>query len=62
MENAPFGMGTPLHAAIDHGNTKVVAYLLKCGADDSVRDTLGRTALELAQSKGFDHVIKLLQR
>ena len=62
MENRNFGMGTPLHKAAERGKADIVAYLLEHGADDTINDTLGRTAVELAESGGFDTVVQLLQR
>ena len=39
---------TPLHSAADHGQTEVVALLLKNGADINAEDDLGNTPLHLA--------------
>lgn len=52
MENHAFGMGTPLHRAVELDKVAVVAYLLEHGANPHALDTVGRTALDLATTKG----------
>merc|ERR1712050_577422 len=41
----------PLHAAAKSGNTLMVGYLLKEGADATQKDSSGRTAAEVAQRR-----------
>lgn len=52
MENRAFGMGTPLHRAVELEKVAVVAYLLEHGANPNALDSVGRTALDLATTKG----------
>ncbi|KAM3423039.1 hypothetical protein BST61_g508 [Cercospora zeina] len=44
-------LGTPLHRAVTLGRLDVVSKLLQHGADRNKRDTLGRTAMEIAEEK-----------
>ncbi len=44
-----FGLGNALCEAASAGNTEVVKLLLKRGANRDVRDTWGRSALDLAK-------------
>lgn len=55
------GLGTPLHRAAQLGKAEVVSYLLDKGADPSIRDSKGRTALECAKLSKKDDVIVLLE-
>lgn len=48
----PRGFG-PLHLAALHGLPGVVKWLLRAGADPDLRDTLNRTAREIAVMRGF---------
>ncbi|MCI4568105.1 ankyrin repeat domain-containing protein [Lysobacter sp. CFH 32150] len=48
----PRGFG-PLHLAALHGLLKVVQRLLRAGADPDLRDTLNRSAKEIAVMRGF---------
>merc|ERR1712205_146426 len=44
----------PLHSAVKHDNTEMVALLLLCGAGKDVRDSKGRTPKDLAKNaEGF---------
>lgn len=43
------GLGTPLHKAARVGRLDTVHTLIASGADISIRDTHGRTALEVAE-------------
>ena len=54
------GRGTPLHEAARGGHEKIVRLLLACGADRSVRDRDGRTALDLATEAGHAAVCAAL--
>ncbi|KAL0951320.1 hypothetical protein HGRIS_008026 [Hohenbuehelia grisea] len=60
--NEPDEFGyTPLHLAADRGNSKVVEYLLKHGADASKKDSDEFTAFELAEAAGHEDVVALLK-
>ncbi|CAE8671697.1 unnamed protein product, partial [Polarella glacialis] len=52
---------TPLHAAALNGFATTVKELLAMGADRSLKDYLGKTALELARSRSFEEVVALLE-
>lgn len=54
---------TPLHIAAEGSNTRLIAVLLKFGANPLIKDTLNNcSALDYAQDKGNQEVISLLQR
>ncbi|KAJ5814871.1 Ankyrin repeat protein [Penicillium riverlandense] len=55
------GPGTALHRAAELGKVDVVRYLLSCGADTTVLDTKGRTALERAESQNQAEVVEMLK-
>jgi uncharacterized protein len=44
----------------DRAHQQVVALLLEKGADRSIKDPRGRTALEIAQQSGYDEIAALL--
>lgn len=44
---------TPLHEAANGAHRATVQYLIKCGADCSIKNIEGRTALQLARSHGI---------
>ena len=48
--NGPMDFQIPLHGAVDIGNLEMVELLLKAGADMSVKDWQGKSALFYAQS------------
>lgn len=52
---------TPLHYAAQGGYARSVEMLLAAGADKSIRDSLGQTALDLARVKKKSTVIEALQ-
>mmetsp|Transcript_65512 Transcript_65512/g.202712 ORF Transcript_65512/g.202712 Transcript_65512/m.202712 type:complete len:80 (+) Transcript_65512:21-260(+) len=52
---------TPLHAAAANGYTETVKELLAMGADKSLLDAQGRSALDLARTHECDEVITLLE-
>jgi ankyrin repeat protein len=55
------GLGTALHRAAEFSSISVVRILLKRGADTSVLDSKGLTALHWAKYRGRDDVVKLLE-
>jgi Ankyrin repeats (many copies)/Ankyrin repeat len=55
-----FGLGTPLHTAAKQGKADVAEELLKNGADPSILDSCGRTALKTALAEGQNAVVELL--
>ena len=52
---------TPLHVAAYYGQPGVARVLLQHGANRTVRDREGHTALELATSRGHDAVVAALR-
>lgn len=52
---------TPLHAAACNGFTETVKELMAMGADPSLKDYIGKTALDLARRRGFDEIADLLE-
>lgn len=56
----PSGL-TVLMAATSGGHIEVVKFLLKSGADPSIRDAYGRTALDRARQAGAKDLVNLLQ-
>ena len=59
--NAKDGYGqTALHDAAFHGHADAVAALLHAGADASIRNKRGLTALDRARSKGRSACVRLL--
>ena len=55
-----FGLGTPLHHAVMSGYIDRVRLLLDHGADTTMMDSNGDTALQLAQEKGRADIVSLL--
>jgi uncharacterized protein len=55
------GRGTPLHEAARAGHAQIVQSLLAAGADPSIQDSEGRTALDLARAHQQDGIIQILQ-
>ena len=53
-------MGTALHAAARLGREAEVQLLLKRGANRSVQDAQGRTALDVAEEGGLTEVVGIL--
>jgi ankyrin repeat protein len=55
------GLGAPLHRAVEEGRVAIAAALLAHGADKAVRDTKGRTPVELAKELGRAEIAALLE-
>lgn len=55
------GLGNALHTAAREGKDEVVALLLERGADPEVKDSLGKSALELAESRGHSSIVAMLR-
>lgn len=55
------GGWTPLHQAADHGHEELARYLLKLGADRTLKSDSGLIAAELARTKGFRSLAELLE-
>lgn len=53
-------LGTPLHKTTTMGKTDVVRYLLERGADVTIKNTKGYTAVECAARAGFTEVVEIL--
>ncbi len=51
-------LGTPLHYAAEEGKQDVVLFFLQKGADPSIKNTKGKTVLEIAQ---LLHKLKVVQ-
>ena len=56
------GVGTPLHKAAELNKVDVVCYLISQGADQSIRDANGRTAIECARRLNQGEVVKALEK
>lgn len=52
---------TPLHGAARLGRTQMVRVLLELGAEVEIVDCNGKTALDLAEEKGFQDVVEILR-
>ncbi|RLM00455.1 hypothetical protein CFD26_106099 [Aspergillus turcosus] len=55
------GLGTALHRAAELGKVDVVCYLIQEGADPSIRDSKGRTAVDCARRYNHSEIVKILQ-
>jgi len=53
---------TPLHLAVVAGKPKAVQALVELGADGTVRDSKGRTPMDVAERVGMADVMVLLKR
>lgn len=56
-----FRVGTALHSAVKFHNIEAVKYLIGRNIDQSVKDGMGRTAVEVARGNGFDEALPLLE-
>lgn len=54
-------LGTALHSAVMYNEKDCVAVLLRRGADRSLEDSEGKTALEIAQEEGRTEIVQLLE-
>lgn len=61
LENKAFGMGTPLHIAVQRGDMDTAQYLIAKGADINKLDSIGRSAREIAESKDFTDIVEMLK-
>ena len=55
------GLGTPLHAAVKEKSEVMIVALLTKGADRNIKDSLGRTPLELAEEWGLAAIADVLK-
>lgn len=55
-----FGLGTALHYAVRYGFGEKVKFLLERGADAEVKDSTGRTALDVAKAYGRSDMEEIL--
>lgn len=51
---------TPLHAAVEGGNTEIVEFLISMGADKNLPDNDGILPIDLAKSNQHQSIVKLL--
>ncbi|GAM88698.1 hypothetical protein ANO11243_067320 [Dothideomycetidae sp. 11243] len=61
MLRSAFGLGTPLHTAADESHADIVRELLRKGAERSLLDSNGRTALQRAAYHSHKDVVEILQ-
>ncbi|EPS40867.1 hypothetical protein H072_5250 [Dactylellina haptotyla CBS 200.50] len=59
--SAGCGGYTPLHIATTFGHTFAVKALLLHGADPEQQTEDGKTALKIAEGKGFTEIVELIQ-
>ncbi|KAG5634703.1 hypothetical protein H0H81_001050 [Sphagnurus paluster] len=56
------GLGTALHEAANGGQREAAVLLLQRGADPNIKDSLGKSALDIARQKGHAAVAEVLER
>jgi ankyrin repeat protein len=61
LANARARIGTPLHAAAIEGQGKSAHALIEFGADRTAKDSLGRTAADLALERGYPELATALR-
>jgi hypothetical protein len=54
------GAGTPLFDAAVKGNADVVKYLLQRGANPAIKNTHGKTVLQIAEAGGCTEVVDIV--
>src|SRR3979409_2037756 len=55
---SPFGLGTPLHYAVEQNKLDVVSCLLENGADPTIANSRGKTALEVSDLQDGDAMLQ----
>lgn len=60
LTGASSGLGAALHYAAREGREELIRLLLKRGVNIGIRDTLGRTAAEVAEKAGHLKIIRML--
>lgn len=55
-------LGTPMHMAVARGKTDMISLLLQRGTDKNIKDTHGRTVVQLAVELGDPEMISILER
>jgi len=55
------GLGTPLHAAAEHGHLDIVQYLIGRGSDPFIRDSRGELAVDRAEKNKHKSVVRFLR-
>lgn len=61
-KNRALGMGTALHKAAELGNADATAYLLWRGANCGMLDSLGRTALDIAEEQHHHEIADMIEK
>jgi hypothetical protein len=56
-----YSWGTPLHHCVMRGAVDTASYLLESGADPTIQNRLGSTALDVAKAQRNDLLIQLLE-
>lgn len=54
------GLSTPLGMAAREGTLDIARHLLKCGADPTIRNSLGELPIEIAEYHGNPDIVTLL--
>jgi hypothetical protein len=60
QENRHKRLSTPLHVATHEGWAKIVKILIKYGADPSIKNGKGKTALDIAVKHKYKRIIRIL--
>lgn len=53
---------TPLHIAVEHGDTECVKILCECGADVTVKNNAGESPMELAKRLNKEYALRAMNR
>jgi ankyrin repeat protein len=56
------GLGSALHTAAVRGQKETVHLLLERGADSTLKDTKGKTAMQKASENGHSEIVELLTK